>query len=408
MLESVAILAFSLFLYAAFAGRLEKTLVGGAISYTAIGLVLGAAGLVEISPARSWLSVLAEVTLALLLFSDAATANLREVFRERVLPQRLLLLGLPGAVLGGIVVGYVLLRHEAGFLEIALIAAMLAPTDAALGKAVVTDVRVPERIRSSLNFESGLNDGLSVPIFLAILALLAGSAAGESFGEIALRLLVAEIGIGALAGLGVTGASLAVIAFSRRLGALDDHWGELMTPSIAATCYCLAQYLGGSGFIAAFVGGLLFGAGLKSKVEEWSRPAEILGDGAAMLTWVVFGATVLAAAVSGFTWQALAYAVLSLTLVRMLPVWLCLRGTGTPLHEALFIGWFGPRGLASVVFAIMVVESGVPGADVVATVVALTVTLSIIAHGLSAKPLASRFAQRPEQTPRVDPLQGTP
>jgi NhaP-type Na+/H+ or K+/H+ antiporter len=395
MYSTVAILAAILFLYGIVADRLERTLIGGAITFIVIGLLVGPAGLgvLGISFNANFLSVLAELTLALLLFVDAATADLKELGRSAVLPRRLLLISLPLTIGLGILAGATLF-DTLTLIEIALLATILAPTDAALGKAVVTDKNVPNRIRTTLSFESGLNDGICVPIFLAFMAFATNKAGEHGFTIIAIHLIVEEVGIGAVVGLGIASIGAASIIFAGSRSPISDMWRPLLVPALALACFSAAQALGGSGFIAAFVGGLLFGVLAKEKKHDYLVAAESAGDAAALLTWVVFGALVIPRVFEAITWEVVLYSVLSLTLVRMLPVWLSLRGTGVRTDEALFIGWFGPRGLASIVFAIMAIEAGVPGADIIAVTVSATILLSVIGHGLSAKPLAQLLSVR--------------
>ena len=395
MYGTVAVLAAIVFCYSVIADRLERTVFGGAIAFTAIGLALGTSGIgaLQLSLNTDTLGILAELTLALLLFVDASTADMRELVRSAQLPKRLLLIGLPLTIILGILTGGMLF-DTLTLVEIALLATILAPTDAALGKAVVSDKNVPNRIRTSLNFESGLNDGICVPIFLAFLAF-ATNAAGESgFTEIAIHLIVEEVGIGALVGLAI--AAFGAFAIKVREGheAISPTWRQLLVPALALACFTTAQALGGSGFIAAFVGGLLFGSLTREKTHGYLLAAEGTGDAVALLTWVVFGATVVVRVAENATWEMFLYAFLSLTLVRMLPVWLVLRGTGLRLDEVLFMGWFGPRGLASIVFAIMAIEAEIPGADVIAVTVACAILLSVLGHGLSAKPLARVLSAR--------------
>ncbi len=395
MYGTVAVLALIVFCYSVIADRLDRTVFGGAIAFTAIGLALGASGLgvLQLSLNIDALGLLAELTLALLLFIDAANADLRELVRSAKLPRRLLLIGLPLTIVLGVLTGSMLF-DTLTLVEIALLATVLAPTDAALGKAVVSDENVPNRIRTSLNFESGLNDGICVPIFLAFLAF-ATNAAGESgFTEIAIHLIVEEVGIGAVVGLAIAALGAGAIRVREGHEAISPTWRQLLVPALALACFTTAQALGGSGFIAAFVGGLLFGSLARENTHGYLLAAEGTSEAVALLTWVVFGATVVARVAENATWEMFLYAFLSLTLVRMLPVWLALRGTDTRLDEVLFMGWFGPRGLASIVFAIMVIEAGIPGADLIAVTVACAILLSVLGHGLSAKPLARVLSAR--------------
>jgi NhaP-type Na+/H+ or K+/H+ antiporter len=395
MYSTVAVLAAIVFCYSVIADRLERTVFGGAIAFTAIGFALGTSGIgaLQLSLSTDALGILAELTLALLLFVDASTADLRELVRSAKLPRRLLLIGLPLTILLGVLTGSMLF-DTLTLVEITLLATILAPTDAALGKAVVSDKNVPNRIRTSLNFESGLNDGICVPIFLAFLAFATNAAGDSLFTVIAIHLIVEEVGIGALVGLAIAALGAGAIRASEGHEAISPTWRQLLVPALALTCFTAAQALGGSGFIAAFVGGLLFGILTKEKTHNYLLAAEGTGEAVALLTWVVFGATVVAHVADNATWEMFLYAFLSLTLVRMLPVWLALRGTDTRLDEVLFMGWFGPRGLASIVFAIMAIEAEIPGADVISVTVACAILLSVIGHGLSAKPLARVLSTR--------------
>lgn len=393
MYSTVAILAVVLFVYSVLADKLERTIFGGAIAFTFIGLVLGTGGFgaLDLALNTDGLSILAELTLALLLFADAADADFKELKKSSQLPKRLLLIGLPLTIVFGIGTG-ALLFGAITLLEIALLATILAPTDAALGKAVVTDENVPGSIRGGLNLESGLNDGICVPIFLAFLAFIIGSAGEQGFGEIAVHLIVEEVGIGALTGIAVAGVGAVIITLRQKLEEISPAWKQLLVPALALVCFSTAQALGGSGFIASFVGGLLFGGIGQQRTDRYLLAAEGTGNALSLVTWVVFGATVVPRVFDAVTWEIVTYAVLSLTLVRMLPVWISLRGTSMRLGEVLFVGWFGPRGLASIVFAVMATEANVPGADFISLVVACTILFSIIGHGLSAKPLAKILA----------------
>jgi NhaP-type Na+/H+ or K+/H+ antiporter len=292
MYGTVAVLALIVFCYSVIADRLDRTVFGGAIAFTAIGLALGTSGLsvLQLSLNTDALGLLAELTLALLLFIDAANADLRELVRSAKLPRRLLLIGLPLTIVLGVLTGSMLF-DTLTLVEIALLATVLAPTDAALGKAVVSDKNVPNRIRTSLNFESGLNDGICVPIFLAFL-VFATNAAGESgFTEIAIHLIVEEVGIGAVVGLAIAALGAGAIRVREGHEAISPTWRQLLVPALALTCFTTAQALGGSGFIAAFVGGLLFGILTRENTHGYLLAAEGTGDAVALLTWVVFGAT---------------------------------------------------------------------------------------------------------------------
>jgi NhaP-type Na+/H+ or K+/H+ antiporter len=305
----------------------------------------------------------------------------------------LLLVGLPLTILLGIAAGSVVLPGLT-LVEVAILATMLAPTDAALGRAVVTDPRVPAGIREGLNVESGLNDGICVPILFILLALAMGARSAADDLALALRLVVQEIGIGLVVGLVLTGLAAWALRSCWNRGWITDTWRQMIVVALAFSCFAVAQTLGGSGFIASFSGGLLFGALARKQKEELLGTAEGIGDTLALATWVVFGTAAVGQMMGGFDWRIVLYAVLSLTVVRMLPVFLSLAGSGLPTGGKLFIGWFGPRGLASIVFIIIVLNKQLPGNHTMALVVVCTVLLSILAHGFSANPLITTLGAR--------------
>jgi NhaP-type Na+/H+ or K+/H+ antiporter len=388
----LAILGIFVFVYSAVAGGVERTPVTGPIVFTAFGLALGPMGLgwLTMEVDRVGLRTLAELTLAMVLFTDAANADLSVLGKSWRIPERLLGIGLPLPIVLGFAVG-VLLFPGLGLLEVTILATMLAPTDAALGKAVVTNPAVPSAVREGLNVESGLNDGICVPILLTFLALAIGTE--HHAGGLALGLVAEEIGIGLAVGLGLTYAGALFLRVCARRGWITETWRQLPVVGLALSCFGAAQVLGGSGFIAAFAGGLLGGALAKNFKHDLLLAAEGTGDTLALITWVAFGAGVVGQAVEHFSWPPLLYAVLSLTLIRMLPVFLSLRGL--PLHPnaKLFMGWFGPRGLASIVFAIMVLGADLPGGGTLALTVVCTIVLSILLHGLTANPLVTAFGR---------------
>jgi NhaP-type Na+/H+ or K+/H+ antiporter len=309
------------------------------------------------------------------------------------LPVRLLLVGLPLTILLGFGVGAILFQNLSLF-EVALLATMLAPTDAALGKAVVSNETVPNAVRQGLNVESGLNDGICVPILFLFLALATGNVAEGGHWQLALKLVVEEIGIGLAVGLLLTLLAVNLLKLARRQQWLTETWIQVPIVALAIACFAAAQFLGGSGFIAAFSGGLLFGALAKQHREEFLLAAEGTGNIMALITWVIFGAAVVSKAIGNFSWIVVLYAILSLTLIRMLPVFFSLSGLQANTEGKLFIGWFGPRGLASIVFAVIVVNANLPNDGTLAMAVVCTVILSIILHGLSANPWAKGYGER--------------
>jgi len=395
MYLTLAIMAVFILLYSIVSGGLERPPINGAIVFAAFGLAIGPLGLdlLHLDVEAENLRTLAELTLALVLFTDASNANLAVLKKNFHIPQRLLLIGQPLTIVIGFGVGVVLFDSLTLF-EVAILATLLAPTDAALGKAVVTDESVPATIRESLNVESGLNDGICVPILFVFLALAAGTAAEGGTTALALKLVAEEIGIGALVGAGVTLLGSWLIKQGASRGWITETWRQLPVIVLAVSCFALAQLLGGSGAIAAVAGGLLFGALAKEHKHKLLLAAEGTGDTLGLITWVAFGAAVVGQSIGAFSWQVVIYSVLSLTVVRMLPVFLTLAGMQLRTDEKLFMGWFGPRGLASIVFAVIVLNEHLPGGDTIALTAACTILLSIVAHGLSANPLVAALAAK--------------
>jgi NhaP-type Na+/H+ or K+/H+ antiporter len=395
MYETIALMAVFIFIYSIISGGIERTPINGAVVFTAFGLIFGPMflGLLDLRADTEGLRLLAELTLALVLFIDASNADLGVLKKNVNMPRRLLLVGLPMTILLGFIFGVVIFEDLALF-EIAVLATLLAPTDAALGKAVVSDKSVPPEIRESLNVESGLNDGICVPILFVFLALATGAnEAGGSISMLVVKLVLEEIGIGIAVGVGVTLLGAYFMKYCAKRGWITQTWRQLPVIALAITSFSLAQFIGGSGFIACFVGGILFGGIAKDLKHGLLLAAEGTGDTMALITWVVFGAAVVGQKISYFSWEVLAYAVLSLTVIRMLPVFLSLSGSNLRTSEKLFLGWFGPRGLASIVFAVIVFNHDLPGGNTIVLTAACTIILSILGHGLSANRLIAALAK---------------
>jgi NhaP-type Na+/H+ or K+/H+ antiporter len=393
MYTELAVLALFIFAYSIIAGRIERAAASGPIVFVFAGLIMGPLGLgwFDGDLSRTSLRVLADLTLATILFIDAANADQDILKRHFRIPSRMLLLGLPGAIFLGTLFAALLLGLP--LLEAAILGTMLAATDAALGKAVITNESVPKQIREGLNIESGLNDGLCVPVLFLFIALAIGSGAESGGTTLALELVAEELGIGLLVGLGLAAIGSRLLKWCMQQGWVTKIWIQVTPVALAIACFAVAQSLHGSGYIAAFTGGLLFGYIAKDATHKLVMAAEGIGETLALMTWMLFGALVIGQSVEHFTWEMLIYALLSLTVIRMLPIYLSLTGTGISSGSKLFLGWFGPRGLASIVFAIIVIDNDVPGAKPLSMVVVLTVFLSLIAHGISANPLARLIAK---------------
>ena len=276
--------------------------------------------------------------------------------------------------------------------EALVLSTMLASTDAALGQAVVTDERIPSRIRQGLNVESGLNDGLCVPLFLIAIAVAEGQD-GALTGASALHLLLQEIGYGALAGIAAGGIGGLALLWAARHRTIETGWKQLLAAATALLSAGVALPLGGSIFVAAFVAGFIFGWLHREPEGTVTYLVDEGGELANAVTFIVFGAIILGPALAELTWQLVLYAALSLTVVRMVPVAVSLIGTRARPATVLFLGWFGPRGLASIVFGVILLdESELPAEHTLLLAVVATVGLSVIAHGLSAGPGAAAYA----------------
>ena len=395
MYEPLALVALFAFVYSVCVGRLERTPINGAVVYLFFGVVAGpiGLGLLDLHIGSEALRSVAELTLALVLFMDASNANLPVLRRMFHLPQRLLLIGLPLTILLGVGAGSLLFPGLA-LIEVAILATMLAPTDAALGKAVVTNPVVPADTREALNVESGLNDGICVPILFTFLALASETGAQGSTAALALRLVAEEIGIGLASGVGLSVVGAWLLRMASERGWIAGPWQGITVVALSFACFGTAQFLGGSGFIACFTGGLTFGALAKEHKQAVLEGAEGTGEAFSLVTWVIFGAAVVWQHPGSFDWRVGVYAILSLTVVRMLPVFVSVLGLGLRTDAKLFTGWFGPRGLASIVFLVIVADEKLPGSDIIVATTVATVVLSILAHGISANPLATRFGAR--------------
>jgi NhaP-type Na+/H+ or K+/H+ antiporter len=393
-----ALVALALVGYALFAQRLERRSITGPIVFVALGLVLGPVGLGLLGESFEGETtlLLTELTLALLLFADASTVPLRDVRADLGLPGRLLGIGLPLTMILGTLLAKAMFP-EISWAGAALIACILAPTDAALGLAVVTNKAVPVRIRRALNVESGLNDGIATPfvmLFLALVAIEEGGGGTEVGAVLAIGLaVVVAVAVGGLGGW--------LLIQARVRGWTSGTSEQIAGVGLALLAYSAAVAMGGNGFVSAFLGGLVFGAvtrGHEHRAIEFTETVALIGS---LLVWTIFGAVFLTVLLTTPTsWTAIGYALLSLTVIRILPVALALVGQGFRVDTLAFIGWFGPRGLASVVFTLLAVEGLHGGGTAVALlfqVASWTILLSVLLHGLTAGPLGALYGRRINQ-----------
>jgi len=394
----LGIFATLVFAYALVSKKAESANITAQMIFVAAGLVLGAEGLelMELGPVTEFILIVAEIALVFTLFVDASRINPAALRGRASLPGRMLSIGLPLTIAFGMATA-VLLLIDLSLWEAALLAAILAPTDAALGQAVINNTAIPQRIRQALNVESGLNDGISVPFFLLFLALAAGAVFEQPLGALAV-IVLQQIGIGATVGFIVGAAGGWLTARSARRGWISSPFRWMSLVALALVAWALAEILGGSYFVAAFVGGLTATTverGIGEQVVEFTETEGEILNLAVFFLFSFFGAHLLI----GLDWRGALYAVLSLTLIRMIPIAISLIGTNLTGSTVLFMGWFGPRGLASVVLLLIaVIEEGeIPGLGLVGQVAATTVLLSVFAHGISANPLGKWYARHAER-----------
>jgi NhaP-type Na+/H+ or K+/H+ antiporter len=353
--------------------------------FVTVGLIIGSSGVggLDVEIDQEGITLLFEATLAVVLFSDATTINSSNWRKETAIPGRLLSWGLPLAILFGFAVALVTFA-ELDVWAAGLVAVILVPTDAALGQAVVSNPRVPQAIRQGLNVESGLNDGIALPIILVLLGAAEQSASGGSFGTL-LSFIGQEVLIAAAVGIAVGWIGGIALVHAARRGWVASLWLQIGALALGTAAYGLAVLLGGSGFIAVWLTGLLLGRTTRKELKEVSGFSETLGSGLTMTSFLVFGTVILGTVLADLTWEIALYAVLSLTVIRMIPVALAMIGSGLNRVSVLYLGWFGPRGLASIIFAGLVVESSeIPHASLIVTVAMVTVGFSVYAHGATS------------------------
>jgi NhaP-type Na+/H+ or K+/H+ antiporter len=389
-LVAVVLVTATIFVWGTVSARLERADLSAPIVFTLVGALLVVVGVVDTPSAPVALMPLLELTLVWVLFTDAARIRFQDFRQGMGQYVRLLGIGLPLTILAGWLLAVSLFPGMGMWLAL-LIAAALAPTDAALGIPVVTNPAVPSRIRRLITVESGLNDGIATPVVMVAIAG-AASAEGVAEAEGAGGALI-ELAIGAAIGVAVGLGGGWLLRRARRSHWAAEDFTGIAVLALALLTYTAAVTLHGNGFVAAFCGGLAFGA-----VAGRRGPTELVfleqASGlVSLLVWIAFGAVAIPIMFDRIDLTIVLYAVLSLTVVRMVPVALALIGAGIDRNTVLFVGWFGPRGLASLVFALIALEELGTGADDAVAVIGVTVFLSVLAHGLTAAPLATRYGR---------------
>jgi NhaP-type Na+/H+ or K+/H+ antiporter len=389
VLSAIIILFFGLFSKLA-----ERSIITAPMVFVSIGLLLGPYGLslLHIDVEAEAIQLLAEITLIIILFVDASFIKLSHIkSRLQGLPIRLLFIGLPLTMLLGSITAFFFFPSYDVWLLVAL-ALILSPTDAALGQAVVKSQTVPSNIRDSISAESGLNDGISLPPIFVCLAVIASGLGHISNEDHWFTFMALQLILGPLIGSAIGFFGGRMIEFSHKRAWMDTVFQRLTCLSIAILAYAVAELFEGNGFIAAFCAGLFLGVkdiNVRARIQEFG---ETEGQMFTLFIFVILGLIIIPAFAPFWDIKALVYAVLSLTVIRIVPVFICLIGSGLSNYSKFFIAWFGPRGIASILYLLIALEQiGSTGHEYILSIIVLTVLLSIFAHGITAVSMSNHF-----------------
>jgi NhaP-type Na+/H+ or K+/H+ antiporter len=388
--------ALLIFTYGLFSRLSERSPISAAMVFVSVGVIASPLGLdlLEVGLKAPAVRVIAEVTLSLVLFVDASTINLKSLVQRKSLPLRLLFIGLPLTMLLGVVLAIPLFPGTDVWI-LALMAFILSPTDAALGQPVITSPLVPDRIKEAINVESGLNDGIALPPVLACIGALSVAPSERMEMHYWIGFTLQQFFFGPLCGALVGWLGGLLIEVASKKDWMNPTFQRLAAWSLALMAFTLAEEFHGNGFIAAFFGGLMLGVRTPVVRERIHEFGEAEGQQLALLIFLLFGLALVPKAIPYWDIIAWAYAIMSLTIIRMIPVAVSLIGTKLPRISVVFIGWFGPRGIASVLYLLIVVSDlGLAGYERMLSVIVLTVLLSVCLHGISAVPLSHLYAKR--------------
>lgn len=403
-MENSAYLVIAAFIvcYGIVSKRLQSTIITGPIGFVVFGFCLSSSvsGLVT-DRDHVFINTIANLTLILILFSDSSRINLRLFWREGDLPARLLCIGLPLTILAGLFLGLIIFTGLP-FWQAAVLAVLLAPTDAALAQTVINSNRVPVRIRQALNVESGLNDGICFPILLLFISL-ADSSSVQHTSLYWVKSVTFQLILGPLVGIIIGYVAGKVVLWAVNKNWMSGNFQRLSIVGLSLMAFFIADLVGGNGFIAAFFSGLIFGNVARQVCDPIYEFGEAEGELFILLTFMLFGAVMVPEAVEVINWQSILYALISLTIVRMIPVAISLVGKGLSIPSQLYLGWFGPRGAASILYVLLVVDKhNLSGESTIFHVTVITVLLSVFLHGLTAVPGANAYASGLDKKPEVD------
>jgi NhaP-type Na+/H+ or K+/H+ antiporter len=401
----ITVVALFVIGYGLISGKAQRTLISAPMVFVGFGLLIGDTGLGLIALHRdsTVIHILAEVTLISILFTDAARIDLKLLRKEHTIPQRLLMIGLPLCIVAGALVAAVLLK-TLSIWEGLVLAAILAPTDAALGQSVVSSPLIPVKVRQALNVESGLNDGIALPVVLMGICIAACAVnEGASYW---IKFSSLQITLGPVVGIATGYLGGKLIGAAQRKDSMTHSFRDLAILALAFAAFGLAELVHGNGFIAVFCAGLTLGNTVRNSCDCLYEFSESEGQLLSLLMFMLFGAVMVPAAIEYFTWPALTYALLSLTVIRMVPAAIALSSTGLRNDTKFFISWFGPRGIASILFVLLIFEeTEFAAGEQIFSVVVLTVLLSVVAHGISAVPATKWYASRLKHKADTDAME---
>lgn len=396
----LVVLALFLLLFGSVSGRLRTTLLTAPMVFVLFGMAIGLAGfgLFAFDFDSEVFAMITEITLVLVLFADAARIDLRSLLREQDLPIRMLTIGLTLTIVVGTWLALVLFA-EFSLWEAAILATILTPTDAALAQSVISSPKLPVRVRQALNVESGLNDGIALPLLMLFL-VLSGHFTGHRDANLALFAAM-QLLLGPLVGAAVGFLGGKLLLTCHRRGWIDHSFLSLSAIALAILAFSGAELVGGNGFIAAFAAGFTIGNTAREVCMTLYHFAEAEGQLLVLFVFVVFASSMVPAVLPLLTWQMLIYALLSLSVVRMLPVALSLLGTKLMWETHVLLGWFGPRGIASIIYVLIVLgDAELPGQTTILAVSVVTILASVLLHGVSAVPLTRWYARMVEDMKR--------
>ncbi|OUL58067.1 cation:proton antiporter [Pseudoalteromonas ulvae] len=391
---NLAFIAFAAFVYSVTLRQLEHNEITGPMFFVLLGFLLTWVDpVIDINFLSSSMQLIIELTLASVLFVDAANADLKILRRNYTYPLLLLIVALPLTFIFSALTMNIFFT-SLPFLSSALVAIIITPTDAALSRSFLKAESVPITLREGINTESGLNDGLCVPIFLFLLAAATHQTNSRPL-TLAVELLSREIGIAIFVAFISMAIVLLMVHYCENKHYFINKSSPFLFTAIAVFIYSFTQAIEGSGFIAVFISGLIFDWFYKGQAKnKFVKDSEQLSDFMSAIIWCFFGFTAFNLLVNTISVAIICYALLSLTVLRMLPVIFSLYFTQLSVKEKITFGWFGPRGMASIVFALMLYQSEIANKEFLVSICFTVILLSVVIHGLSTQPIIKLFKQK--------------